>query len=89
MKNIIEPILEEFDKEFPNNWLGECEINPKQAIKHFIRSSLQKAINDERERCLGCVPESWPPGEYKDCNCNMCWAFNKCRQEVINKIKGE
>lgn len=59
MKNIIEEILEEFEKKFLQmSYCGnmECEYSgddkcfhgTENEFKDFLRSSLQKAINAER-----------------------------------------
>lgn len=98
MKNIIEETLEEFKERYTeettNDWRRLRAIR-YQEVEEMLRSSLQKAINAEKERCLGCVPDE-PLGyidepKYQLPEEEIKWngGFNLCRKLVINKIKEE
>lgn len=89
MKNIIEETLKEYKIKFFPNYIDNDYVN--QLLQGFLHSSLQKAINAERERCLGCVPKKYdkPWTNPSEIEGRQELGFNIACDEVINKIKGE
>lgn len=54
--------------------------------REYIRMNLESLVNLTLEEAKKAVPEAWNKTVAPDCNCNMCYAHDKCRQQTLEAL---